>query len=583
MSSSPRRPRKTSSPAAADFSRAIFRQLSDRLRGHRATQRGAFRGRRAATLRAGARVAGDRPRALAGGSTRRRRVRARSARRLACARVRRRAWRHRAGCDSRAARAPASDRLALGDVGELRVASKIRRARAGGRRAWLVVEDLDVADALAGEEEPPRRRRRRRRAATTPAAYITTERRRTRRPTRRPRRAPTDERGQRPTVPGKPPHGSPQASLLADTARRDRPRQGRPRARLDAARATIARAVDSGRARDGARRTRKSRAPALARATGGSDAPSATTTSGSRRARGRPRARARVEFRREARGRPGAADTPTRAVGYAHGPRQDLPQRRRALPAPHRRARVATTAPTRVRRTSPRRTRARDVRVPRVRSTTRGSTSAANDTTPRSPERVPSTCSARSPAPPSARVRGASSLPPRARSTPARVPSPRTVGVRPSDTRTCSPPPTVPPASPPPLPSETPPSSPPTRSTRTCAPCPWSLNPQRTAIGWGAFTAKNWRARWTFGRASLLRRRGRGTPPGRAPHQLPRRSRGGTTHAIGGLSLHDFVLAAKLDAVARPTRHVFPPRNAPPWRVRRDPTRTGTRCDVTRI
>ena len=54
-----------------------------------------------------------------------------------------------------------------------------------------------------------------------------------------------------------------------------------------------------------------------------------------------------------------------------------------------------------------------------------------------------------------------------------------------------------------------------------------------------------------------------------------------TTHAIGGLSLHDFVLAAKLDAVGR---HLLPEVAS---RKRRrvseseETTRTGTRCDVT--
>ena len=143
-------PRATSEDVLAsrhvDFSRAIFRQLSDRLRGHRATQRGAFEGGEDGGC-SRARVAGGvRDEAVSVG--------------VDCP-----ARRGVVECsESVAARgvvvqvailaplAPASDRLAQATW----VVREVEDLEGDALEGFhlLVVEDLDVADALAGEEEP---------------------------------------------------------------------------------------------------------------------------------------------------------------------------------------------------------------------------------------------------------------------------------------------------------------------------------------------------------------------------------------------------------------------------------------------
>ena len=76
----------------------------------------------------------------------------------------------------------------------------------------------------------------------------------------------------------------------------------------------------------------------------------------------------------------------------------------------------------------------------------------------------------------------------------------------------------------------------------------WSLNPQRTAIS-RAFTAKNWQCAVDFLNALSAVAEAEGHHPDVHLTNYRDVRVEVTTHAIGGLSLHDFVLAAKLDGI----------------------------------
>ena len=416
MSSSRARPRKTSSPAATWTSRA---QFSDNFRivSGDIARHSAERSRAART--------GDAPRARVAGGVRDEAVSVG----VDCP-----ARRGVVECsESVAARgvvvqvailaplAPASDRLAQATW----VVREVEDLEGGALEGFhlLVVEDLDVADALAGEEEPAEGGGGGV-AQPHPAAYITRSAPDATNPASTPY-APT-----RSAVTGPCPSEReakarrPRTSLLADTARGDGPRQGRPRADSTPARATTrARSIPD--ARETVCEGRGSHVSARSRARDGRlrRKSESTTTSGSRR-RSSARARASVFPR---------GSWTTRRRGHS-SPRGWLCARPSLGPssAPPSTASPASPRARRDHRTD---SSSPDVSTPDARARRPCSPRAVDDaearrpprTTPwpRSPGARASTCSSRSPAPPSARVRGASSLP-LARARPLR-PSPRTV------------------------------------------------------------------------------------------------------------------------------------------------------------